>query len=55
MVVATARSMLKGHGVPNAFWGEAVTMAVYLLNRSYTRAVEGKTPYELWHGKTPNL
>jgi hypothetical protein len=30
-------------------------MAVYLLNRSYTRVVDGKMPYELWHGKTPNL
>jgi hypothetical protein len=47
--------MLKGRGVPSVFWGEAVTTAVYLLNRSYTRAVDGKTPYELWHGKTPNL
>jgi hypothetical protein len=32
-----------------------VTTVVYLLNRSYTRAVDGKTAYELWHGKTPNL
>jgi transposase InsO family protein len=54
-VVATARSMLKGRGVPNTFWGEAVTTAVFLLNRSFTRAVDDKTPYELWHGKTPNL
>jgi hypothetical protein len=30
-------------------------MAVYLLNRSYTCAVDDKTPYKLWHGKTPNL
>jgi hypothetical protein len=27
---------------------------VFLLNRSYTRA-DGKTPYELWLGKSPNL
>jgi hypothetical protein len=27
--------MLKGRGVPNAFWREAVTTAVFLLNRSY--------------------
>jgi transposase InsO family protein len=54
-VVATAWSMLKGCGVPSAFWGEAVMTAVYLPNRSYTRAVDGKMPYELWHGKTLNL
>jgi hypothetical protein len=43
-VVATARSMLKGRGVPSMFWGEAVTTAVYLLNRSFTRAADCKTP-----------
>jgi transposase InsO family protein len=36
MVVSTARSMLKAREVRNAFWGEAVTIAVYLLNRSFT-------------------
>jgi transposase InsO family protein len=53
--VAMARSMLKGRGVPNTFWGEAVMTAVYLLNRSFTRAVDGKTLYELWHGTPPSL
>jgi hypothetical protein len=28
-------------------------MAVYILNRSPTRDVDGKTPYEAWHGETP--
>jgi hypothetical protein len=28
-----------------------VTTAVYFLNRSPTRSVEGMTPYEAWHGK----
>jgi hypothetical protein len=32
------------------FWGEAVVMAVYILNRSPTKALEGRTPYEAWHG-----
>jgi hypothetical protein len=47
--------MLKARGVPSRFWGEAVTTAVYILNRSYTRSVDNKTPYEVWHGKKPNL
>jgi hypothetical protein len=55
IVVAMARSMLKARGVPNKFWGEAVTTAVYILNRSYTRSVDNKTPYEVWHGKIPNV
>ena len=27
--------------------------AVHLLNRSPTRSLQGKTPYEAWHGRTP--
>ena len=27
--------------------------AVHLLNRSPTKSLEGKTPYEAWHGRTP--
>jgi hypothetical protein len=32
-----------------------VTTAVYLLNRSPTRSVEGMTPYEAWHDKKPSV
>jgi hypothetical protein len=52
-VVAMARSMMKSAGMPGRFWGEAVTTAVFILNRAPTRAVAGKTPYEAWHGKKP--
>ena len=27
--------------------------AVYILNRSPTKALDGKTPYEAWHGRKP--
>jgi hypothetical protein len=47
--------MLKGTGMPARFWGEAVTTAVFLLNRSLTRSVEGRTPYEAWHGCKPDV
>ncbi|BBN03761.1 hypothetical protein Mp_2g26190 [Marchantia polymorpha subsp. ruderalis] len=49
-VVGMARSMLKARNVPNRFWEEAVLTAVYVLNRSFTRSVDGMTPYEAWHG-----
>jgi len=52
-VVGTARSMLKAKGLLGEFWGEAVTTAVYLLNRSSSKSVGGKTPYELWTGSVP--
>jgi transposase InsO family protein len=52
-VVGTARSMLKAKGLPGMFWGEAVNTAVYLLNRSSSKRIGGKTPYELWNGGSP--
>jgi transposase InsO family protein len=52
-VVAMARCMLKAKGLPGYFWGEAVSTAVHILNRSPTRALDGKTPYEAWHGEIP--
>jgi transposase InsO family protein len=52
-VVAMKRSFLKGRQVPSKFWGEAVVMAVYLLNCAPTRSLAGRTPYEAWHGVKP--
>jgi len=54
-VVGTARCMLKAKQLPGEFWGEAVTTAVYLLNRSSSKSIGGKTPYELWTGSTPGV
>lgn len=51
--MAAARSMLKAKGLPGWFWGEAVSTAVYLLNRCPTKGVDGKTPFEAWYGKKP--
>ena len=45
--------MLKAKGLPGMFWGEAVTTAVYVLNRSPTKSVDGMTPFEAWYGKKP--
>ena len=50
-----ARSMLKAKGMPNYFWAEAVTCAVYLINRSPTRSVPNTTPIEAWSGFKPNV
>jgi hypothetical protein len=30
-----------------------VVTAVYILNRSPTKALNGMTPYEAWHGRKP--
>ena len=30
-------------------------MAIYLLNRSPTKSLKGKTPFEAWYGKKPGV
>jgi hypothetical protein len=47
------RALLKQRGMPAVFWGEAVVTTVYILNRSPTKALEGRTLYEAWHGRKP--
>ena len=54
-MASTARSMLKAKDLPSVFWGEAVTTAVYLLNRASSKSISGKTPYQLWTGSTPGV
>jgi transposase InsO family protein len=50
-VVAMGRAVLKQRSMPAEFWGEAVSTAVFLLNRAPTKSLTGKTPYEAWHGR----
>jgi transposase InsO family protein len=54
-VVAMAWALLEQHGMPAKYWGEAVEMEVHLLNRSPTKSLQGKTPYEAWHGRSPSV
>jgi hypothetical protein len=55
MVVGAARSMMKAKALPGWFWGEAVVTTVYLLNRVPCKAVEGRTPFEVWYGRKPGV
>jgi hypothetical protein len=48
-----AQSLLKQRGMSAVFWREAVVTAVYILNRSSTKALNGRTSYEAWHGRKP--
>lgn len=54
-VVEMARCMLKAMQVPPKFWAEAISAAVYVLNRSPTKSLLNKTPFEAWHGVKPNV
>nr|GEZ25499.1 retrovirus-related Pol polyprotein from transposon TNT 1-94 [Tanacetum cinerariifolium] len=40
--------------LPLSFWDYALESTVRILNMVSTKKVD-KTPYEIWHGKTPNL
>ncbi|KAJ9546431.1 hypothetical protein OSB04_018974 [Centaurea solstitialis] len=50
-----ARCMLKGKQLPDVFWVEGVSCAVYLINRSYTKSLGDKTPQEAWNGFKPSV
>ena len=47
--------MLTDSELPKTFWAEALATAIYLQNRSPTKPVEGKTPYEAVYGENPNV
>ena len=42
--------MLQGKNISNGFWDEAINTAVYLKNRSPTKKLELKTPFEVFYG-----
>ncbi|GJX88874.1 retrovirus-related pol polyprotein from transposon TNT 1-94 [Tanacetum coccineum] len=44
------RCLLIQSGLPKTFWAEATCTAAYLINRSPSRAIEKKTPMEMWSG-----
>ncbi|KAI5648811.1 hypothetical protein M9H77_34816 [Catharanthus roseus] len=54
-IMDKVRCLMVSSGIPKHFWGEAVSTAVYLINRSLSTAINFKTPLELWSGEPPNL
>jgi hypothetical protein len=47
--------MLYSTSLPHTYWNEAVCSATYSRNRSLSSADPTKTPYEIWHGSTPDV
>jgi hypothetical protein len=41
-IVEMVRCMLKGKGLPNTFWAEAVNTIAHVLNRSLTKSINGR-------------
>ncbi|WVZ62539.1 hypothetical protein U9M48_012278 [Paspalum notatum var. saurae] len=52
-LIETARTLLISSFVPSHFWGEAVSTAVYLINRQPSSKLSGKCPGEVLFGTPP--
>jgi hypothetical protein len=49
------RAVLAASGLPTFLWGEALNYIVWIRNRSPTKALDGKTPYEALYGHPPSI
>ncbi|KAL0373355.1 UNVERIFIED_CONTAM: Copia protein [Sesamum radiatum] len=49
-----ARSMMAQANLPISLWRDVILTASYILNRVPSKSIP-TTPYELWHGRKPNL
>ena len=54
-LVEAVRSMLTDAKLSHSFWAEAVSTAVYLKNRSPTKALKDMTLFEAWTKEKPRI
>ncbi|GJS67268.1 putative ribonuclease H-like domain-containing protein [Tanacetum coccineum] len=54
-LIEAARTMLADSKLPTTFWTEALNTACYVQNRVLVVNPHNKTPYDLFHGRTPTL
>ncbi len=54
-IVEITCAMLNEKKLPNCFWAEAITIAVYIMNQTPTTTVHGMTPEEKFIGKKLNV
>ena len=53
-LVDIVQSIMSLTDLPISFWGYALEIAAFTLNRALSKSVL-TTPYELWFGKKPKL
>lgn len=54
-IVEAARTLIHSKNLSLNFWAEAVNTTVYVLNRTGRSPIKGKTSYELWYNKKPEI
>ncbi|KAI3688864.1 hypothetical protein L2E82_46759 [Cichorium intybus] len=54
-ILNVARSLIFEAGLPFKYWGDAVLTSVFLINRTPSSVLNGKTPYELVYKRSPKL
>ncbi|CAA7024021.1 unnamed protein product [Microthlaspi erraticum] len=54
-IMNKVRSILSESGLSQKFWAEAVSTAVYLINRSPSSVIDFRVPEELWSTVMPSL
>ena len=47
--------MLQGKNISNVFWAKSINIVVYLKNKSPTKSLELKTPFEAFYGYKPKV
>ncbi|GKA07135.1 putative ribonuclease H-like domain-containing protein [Tanacetum coccineum] len=54
-LIKAAKTMLADSKISTTFWAEVVNTACYVQNRVLVVKPHNKTPYKLFHGRTPTL
>ncbi|OJT02864.1 Retrovirus-related Pol polyprotein from transposon TNT 1-94, partial [Trametes pubescens] len=54
-IMEKVRAMLIDSGLPHFLWGEAALHATWLKNRTATKALDGRTPFEALNGVPPDM
>ncbi|GKA22568.1 ribonuclease H-like domain-containing protein [Tanacetum coccineum] len=54
-LIKAAMTMLAGFKLPTTFWAKTVNTTCYVQNRVLVVKPHNKTPYKLFHGRTPTL
>lgn len=54
-ILEVARALRFHASLPIQFWGECIQAVVHLINRTPTKVLDGKTPYEVLFGSPPSF